>query len=522
VCDLPILRAHRSRDSYDGERTVGIDENNLRTRTCGVRWRAWRRCGARACGDVWRSIHFLQRFFTKYLTTTEYSIDPARSHPSAVRDGNKRVQKNAIYAMRWRDGALAVDARAIRKMCARARNAVSSASYASVTRRRGAASMTPTPTVILDLDGTLINTEQLVDEVVGAVVRDLTKGALATSTIHDALERVRGMRPMDATRELISRLSLDIAPEALLAATSPLLNARWGEVQLMPGAMRLLQHLRAKGVRFGLATSTPREYFALKMASHTRVVEMMSCEITGDLVVRGKPDPEIFELAAKTLGADATACVVIEDTPVGCEAGQSAGMRTIAVPSIRDRAAFESCADAVIHSLYDLDLAKFGLPAFEDWLPLDDGSADAVLPIAPVVMRGPVVKGFGRGAKELGIPTANLDVAALKFQVDSLAPGIYLGFAKLRGEIYQQVMSIGWNPFFDNAKKTIEPWLLHDFGDDGDFYGEELELVVSAYLRPEADFTTLEALITRIHRDAEVAKTMLQREELKHTVKLLH
>ena len=45
---------------------------------------------------------------------------------------------------------------------------------------------------------------------------------------------------------------------------------------------------------------------------------------------------------------------------------------------------------------------------------------------------------------------------------------------------------------------------------------------MSAYLRPEADFTTLEALITRIHRDAEVAKTMLQREELKHTVKLLH
>ena len=113
-------------------------------------------------------------------------------------------------------------------------------------------------------------------------------------------------------------------------------------------------------------------------------------------------------------------------------------------------------------------------------------------------------------------------MAALKFQVDSLAPGIYLGFAKLRGKIYQQVMSIGWNPFFDNAKKTIEPWLLHDFGDDGDFYGEELELVVSAYLRPEADFTTLEALITRIHRDAEVARTMLQREELKHTVELLH
>ena len=52
------------------------------------------------------------------------------------------------------------------------------------------------------------------------------------------------------------------------------------------------------------------------------------------------------------------------------------------------------------------------------------------------------------------------------------------------------VMSIGWNPFFDNAKKTIEPWLLHEFG--GDFYDQELRLHVLGYIRPEANFTTLE------------------------------
>lgn len=71
------------------------------------------------------------------------------------------------------------------------------------------------------------------------------------------------------------------------------------------------------------------------------------------------------------------------------------------------------------------------------------------------------------------------------------------------------VMSIGWNPYFDNTEKTIvsvsqyspfhvqylsilvyskrhrlqEPWLLHDFGED--FYGEELRLVIVGYIRPE-------------------------------------
>ena len=49
-------------------------------------------------------------------------------------------------------------------------------------------------------------------------------------------------------------------------------------------------------------------------------------------------------------------------------------------------------------------------------------------------------------------------------QSDALAPGIYFGHAALPGgRIYDMVMSIGWNPFFDNARKTIEPWLLHEF-----------------------------------------------------------
>ncbi|KAJ0568925.1 putative riboflavin kinase [Helianthus annuus] len=48
------------------------------------------------------------------------------------------------------------------------------------------------------------------------------------------------------------------------------------------------------------------------------------------------------------------------------------------------------------------------------------------------------------------------------------------------------VMSIGWNPYFDNTEKTIEPWLLHKF--DEDFYGEELHLVIVGYIRPEVCF----------------------------------
>jgi hypothetical protein len=52
-----------------------------------------------------------------------------------------------------------------------------------------------------------------------------------------------------------------------------------------------------------------------------------------------------------------------------------------------------------------------------------------------------------------------------------------------------------------------EPWLLHDFAED--FYGVELRLVVVGYIRPEANFVSLEALVERIHKDGRIAKAAL-------------
>jgi len=124
-------------------------------------------------------------------------------------------------------------------------------------------------------------------------------------------------------------------------------------------------------------------------------------------------------------------------------------------------------------------------------------------------LTGPVIRGFGRGSKMLGIPTANLDVVPLKQQIDKLAPGIYFGFAKLLGPnkstgVHRTVMSIGYNPFFNDKRKSIEPWLLHTF--DEDFYDETLSVLVVAYVRAECNFTTVDNLIERIKKDARVCE----------------
>ena len=344
------------------------------------------------------------------------------------------------------------------------------------------------------------------------------------------MESVRGMRPLDGSQIIIDSLKLKrdaedvnlMTAEELLAETEIQLNARWGEVQMMPGAARLLAHLKRHKVPTALATSTPSKYLRVKMASHEGVLEGFDVVCTGDEVTNGKPAPDIFTLAADRFKVEEKSggvladveparCLVVEDTPLGVEAAKAAGMIAVAVPSIQNMKLYEG-ADEIARSLLDFDPSVYGLPPFDDWVPNPTEGLDPVLPLDPPVrMGGPVVKGFGRGSKVLGIPTANLDVGPLKYESDSLAPGIYFGWAGLKGSqggVYAMVMSIGWNPFFDNSSKTIEPWLLHEFPED--FYHQELRLTVMGYVRPEANFTTLDALIERIHRDGDVARAMLK------------
>jgi hypothetical protein len=80
---------------------------------------------------------------------------------------------------------------------------------------------------------------------------------------------------------------------------------------------------------------------------------------------------------------------------------------------------------------------------------------DEVKPLKPVILEGTVSRGFGRGGKLLGCPTANIPLEGNEKAVEDLGTGVYLGYALLRGNIYGVAASIGWNPHFKNDKKTI-------------------------------------------------------------------
>ncbi|QKF93484.1 riboflavin kinase [Fadolivirus algeromassiliense] len=117
----------------------------------------------------------------------------------------------------------------------------------------------------------------------------------------------------------------------------------------------------------------------------------------------------------------------------------------------------------------------------------------------PIRTSGVVIHGFGRGSKQLGFPTANLDI-----HIDNCDNGVFYGYANLPNEPKQKmVMSIGNNPHFENINKTYEVHILKNY--DNDFYGEILTIEILGKIRDMKKFNSLDELIKAIEEDIEYA-----------------
>ena len=104
----------------------------------------------------------------------------------------------------------------------------------------------------------------------------------------------------------------------------------------MPGAKALIGFAKREGLPMALATSGVRRY-ADAVLAETGLAGSFAVEVTGEDVVRGKPAPDVFALAASRLGIEPAGCVVFEDAPNGIAAAVAAGMRAVAVPNIYTR-----------------------------------------------------------------------------------------------------------------------------------------------------------------------------------------
>jgi len=144
---------------------------------------------------------------------------------------------------------------------------------------------------------------------------------------------------------------------------------------------------------------------------------------------------------------------------------------------------------------------------------------------SPVRFCAKVTKGFQRGSKDLGWPTANLEnTAAVAAQLETLDTGIYCGWCAIGqpadgSAVYKAAISVGHNPTYkgeDATKhKMIEPYLLHEFPED--FYDQDIRVVVCGYIRPEADFSGeadfMKALKAAIGSDVDITAQVMDTPE---------
>ena len=130
-----------------------------------------------------------------------------------------------------------------------------------------------------------------------------------------------------------------------------------GKMELKPGAEEILRSLKGQKVTVGLASSSPRELID-KVLGRKGMLRFFDAVVSGDMVQRGKPDPEIFLRCAAQMGipeSKYTEICVIEDSYNGIRAAHAAGMKPVMVPDqlpptqeMREKAA------VILPSLFDV------------------------------------------------------------------------------------------------------------------------------------------------------------------------
>lgn len=182
--------------------------------------------------------------------------------------------------------------------------------------------------VVFDLDGLMFNTEDLYQHVGTEILR--RRGKVFDGKLLDAM---MGRQQRVALGIMIEWHGLTDTVEALAAENDEIfvtiLDKRLAQ---MPGLADLLTALEAADIPKAIATSSGRR-FATNVLSRFMLEPRFEFLLTGEDVVDGKPNPEIYLTAARRLGVEPREMMVLEDSQNGCRAAVAAGAYAVAVPS---------------------------------------------------------------------------------------------------------------------------------------------------------------------------------------------
>ena len=186
--------------------------------------------------------------------------------------------------------------------------------------------------VIFDKDGVMIDTERLFQSLWCEIMRDMGQEehreavtyciGLNHQAIKEYLDREfqDGFDYWSVLREVDKRTKAIFASEGIPVKT---------------GLYPLLDGLDSAGIPWAVATSSHRETTLFQL-ERIGVLDRAGALVTGDMVARGKPDPDIFLQAAKALSLPPEECLVLEDSPHGILAASLAGCLPVMIPDLKE------------------------------------------------------------------------------------------------------------------------------------------------------------------------------------------
>jgi HAD superfamily hydrolase (TIGR01509 family) len=205
--------------------------------------------------------------------------------------------------------------------------------------------------VIFDCDGVLVDSESISNRVLAEM---LTEQGLPT-TLPRARREYQGLLLADVLARAERKLGRELPAGWLARYETERADAFRRELQPVAGAAETVEELVGAGLRVCVASQGKLEKTRLSLTL-TGLDRLFPEQIrfSAHDVANGKPAPDLFRHAARTIGADPARCAVVEDTPSGIRAAVAAGMRAIGYLADSDAEALTQAGAEPLSSLADL------------------------------------------------------------------------------------------------------------------------------------------------------------------------
>ena len=223
--------------------------------------------------------------------------------------------------------------------------------------------------VLFDMDGLLLDTENLYTEGTQQIL-----DMFGHTYDWDFKSKLMGKRTDEVARMIVDNYKIPLTPEEWIMKSKEKYNSLFPHVKSLPGVMKLVHHLSKNGVLIAVASSSSTSAFKIKTQNHAGLFSMFDAIVLGDdpRVKNAKPAPDIFLTAAEQLRQlDSSGncdkvedSLVVEDAPLGVEAGRAAGMPVLMVPHPKLAEDETKAASKVVKTLTSFDPRDFGLPGY--------------------------------------------------------------------------------------------------------------------------------------------------------------